>query len=326
MTIDINKVRVQLDSDDIIDHIELHANLKPILTAFLDRLEAAEKAVTEAYQRGYATGQEEIEKERDALRALVVMRFDHDYPPQFTQGHDLHELTEPVTAEHCRWFVAEIERLRTDCDALRAKIEAMEQQEPVSWADAFGEPFRQKSEIDGVASPLYALPGAQAQPAQKAVAYLDLGVGGYMDIGTDLTDEQLASLPKGRHMLGIVGTYGVDGYVSAQPGAQPSPSIPEGWFRAIDEALVSAHVGVASADDTYEQARAKLDSLLGFHVDVATDPAVNGGWQLVPVNPTETFYQCFSAYDGTSYSNPFDRDEFLKDWRAALAQATEAKT
>ena len=55
-----------------------------------------------------------------------------------------------------------------------------------------------------------------AQPAQKAVAYLDLGVGGYMDIGTDLTDEQLASLPKGRHMLGIVGTYGVDGYVSAQ--------------------------------------------------------------------------------------------------------------
>ena len=64
-----------------------------------------------------------------------------------------------------------------------------------------------------------------AQPAQKAVAYLDLGAGGYMDIGTDLNAEQLASLPKGRHMLGIVGTYGVDGYVSAQP----APSIPEGW-------------------------------------------------------------------------------------------------
>ena len=63
-------------------------------------------------------------------------------------------------------------------------------------------------------------PAPGAQPAPKAVAYLDLGVGGYMDIGTDLTDEQLASLPKGRHMLGIVGTYGVDGYVSAQPGAQ----------------------------------------------------------------------------------------------------------
>ena len=63
-----------------------------------------------------------------------------------------------------------------------------------------------------------------AQPAQKAVAYLDLGAGGYMDIGTDLNDEQLASLPKGRHMLGIVGTYGVDGYVSAQPAPSINPA------------------------------------------------------------------------------------------------------
>ena len=54
-----------------------------------------------------------------------------------------------------------------------------------------------------------------AQPAPNAVAYLDLGVGGYMDIGTDLTDEELATLPKGRHMLGVIGTYGVDGYVPA---------------------------------------------------------------------------------------------------------------
>ena len=118
-----------------------------------------------------------------------------------------------------------------------------------------------------------------AQPTQKEVAYLDLGVGGYMDIGTDLTDEQLASLPKGRHILGIVGTYGVDGYVSAQP----APSIPEGWLRAIDEALVVAHIGVANESDTYEQANVKLNNLIGFHVDVATDPAVNGCYKHVPV-------------------------------------------
>lgn len=64
-----------------------------------------------------------------------------------------------------------------------------------------------------------------AQPAPKAVAYLDIGVGGYMDIGTDLTDEALAAIPKGRHMLGIVGTYGVEGYSPAQP----APRVPEGW-------------------------------------------------------------------------------------------------
>lgn len=66
-----------------------------------------------------------------------------------------------------------------------------------------------------------------AQPAPKAVAYLDLGVGGYTDIGTDLTDEELATLPKGRHMLGVIGTYGVDGYVSAQL----TPSVPDGWLE-----------------------------------------------------------------------------------------------
>ncbi len=109
------------------------------------------------------------------------------------------------------------------------------------------------------------------------------------------------------------------------PGAQPAPSIPEGWLRAIDEALVVAHIGVANESDTYEQAKAKLNNLIGFHMDVATDPAVNGGWKLVPIEPTETFYQCFSAYDGTSYSNPFDYDDFVKDWREALAAAPEGK-
>lgn len=70
------------------------------------------------------------------------------------------------------------------------------------------------------------LPDApSAQPAPMAVAYLDIGANGYMDIGTDLTDEELDTIPKGRHMLGIVGTYGIEGYVPAQP----APSIPEGW-------------------------------------------------------------------------------------------------
>jgi hypothetical protein len=70
-------------------------------------------------------------------------------------------------------------------------------------------------------------------------------------------------------------------------GKQSVPSAPEGWLRAIDEALVVAHVGVANADDTYEQAKAKLDNLLDSHVDVATDPAVNGGWKLVPSVPED---------------------------------------
>ena len=61
---------------------------------------------------------------------------------------------------------------------------------------------------------------------------------------------------------------------------------PVGWLRAVDEAPVVTHLGVANESDTYEQAREKLNNLIGWHTDVATDPAVNGGYRLVPIEPT----------------------------------------
>lgn len=151
--------------------------------------------------------------------------------------------------------------------ALQAKIEAMERQEPVMWANSSNiNSSRINKERGGRGdqhtcsetqttyhdAQLYALPGAQAQPAQKAVAYLDLGVGGYVDVGTDLTDEALAALPKGRHMLGIVGTYGVDGYVPAQP----APSVPDGVAEALQRLIENGAVlGPGSSEDALLVAR-----------------------------------------------------------------------
>lgn len=64
---------------------------------------------------------------------------------------------------------------------------------------------------------------AARQPVgQEPVAYLDIGAGGYTDVGSDLTAEQLSALPNGRHALGIIGTWGIDGYVPAAPPAQTS--------------------------------------------------------------------------------------------------------
>ena len=57
----------------------------------------------------------------------------------------------------------------------------------------------------------------------------------------------------------------------------------QGWIAAVDRELVNAHLGVANADDDVDTARRKLATLIDWHVAVATDPAVNGGFKLVPV-------------------------------------------
>lgn len=59
---------------------------------------------------------------------------------------------------------------------------------------------------------------------------------------------------------------------------------PEGYVRAVDRELVTAEIGVANPDDSFEVASQKLHELIMWHVKVATDPAVNGGFVLVPVD------------------------------------------
>lgn len=41
-----------------------------------------------------------------------------------------------------------------------------------------------------------------------------------------------------------------------------------GWLRAVDEALVVHHIGVANVDDDYETAREKLNKLLCVSQDI----------------------------------------------------------
>lgn len=123
--------------------------------ALIARLEAAEKAVTEAYQRGYETGQEELAAELEFAKREVA---------------NLHD---------------DISEWMDKCGALRARIAEMEQQEPVAfglysgWAlkatylkehEACEQRDRRQltADLGGSleayrVSPLYALPGAQPE-------------------------------------------------------------------------------------------------------------------------------------------------------------------
>ena len=53
------------------------------------------------------------------------------------------------------------------------------------------------------------------------------------------------------------------------------------WQQAIDDELISSHLGVADDYATLDDARQALSELIRWHIDVATDPKVNGGWKLV---------------------------------------------
>jgi len=156
----------------------------------------------------------------------------------------------------CARLCARLEAAEKERDDLRAKIEQMERQEPAGYGVLYVEAANGEEDWDSLWKHRVF---AEDHVKDFVQAYSDLG-------------ESIGAIT-------VVPLY-------LAPGAQPAPGVPEGWLRAIDEALVVAHIGVANASDTYEQAKVRLNSLICFHIDVATDPAVNGGYKLMPIEPT----------------------------------------
>ena len=65
--IDTKELRRKLRSDDLMDHVDIHANVKPVLTELINRLEAAEKSDAESLMM-----YRKARGERDELRAKIV--------------------------------------------------------------------------------------------------------------------------------------------------------------------------------------------------------------------------------------------------------------
>jgi len=116
-----------------------------------------------------------------------------------------------------------------------------------------------------------------------------------------------------RHIAGAVGA------LEFALAEQPAPALPDGWLRAIDEAMVVHHAGVAKATDTYEEARFKINLLLCIAQDIGALHAVPDGWKLVPVEPTDEMIDA-----GCDASSAF-RVDIDRSYRAMLAAAPEVK-
>lgn len=112
--------------------------------------------------------------------------------------------------------------------------------------------------------------------APMGVAYLDIGAGGYMDLGSELSDEELAKLPYGRHVLGIIGTHGVDGYVLAQQPADALGGVRELVARCRAEAD-AAYVAYIRKMDTDEcrgwEAKVRAGTFARANLDAFTAAA-----------------------------------------------------
>lgn len=128
--------------------------------------------------------------------------------------------------------------------------------------DAWGQPTFKHSHVEAswlgwIARAARAPADSVTTPAGGEVAYLDIGAGGYLDLGTDLSNEALSRLPNGRHALVIAGTYGIDGYVPAPP-AQAADSVLEDATLLERERICAA----IKAEDDYcvDQGNYMLDS------------------------------------------------------------------
>lgn len=104
----------------------------------------------------------------------------------------------------------------------------------------------------------------------------------------------------------------------------PPARVPN-WIRAIDEELVGTFIGVANVSDTYEVAKKKLGELIDWHVQVAIDPAVNGGCVLVPARVPLTEDDLHRLVNEFFYEGMTPTGKHLKNFAHAIIAAYEAK-
>ena len=177
--------------------------------------EAALMAKLEAAEKDIAVKEEVI----DSL-AAVVKRLDAQCDAAERERDECNR-RRLEAADH---FAAQTALIKKKYDDLRAKVAEMERQDPVG--KFVQHPSNGLWEQDGYgdnpdANPLYALPGAQAQPASSIPVEA---------IGKMLADVMAVAVSNGANSVSMPDEYvEVAVWLQGECPTQPAPSVPEGW-------------------------------------------------------------------------------------------------
>lgn len=88
---------------------------------------------------------------------------------------------------------------------------------------------------------------------------------------TVLCNAAVTAIDKKREAQGAVTTQGDKAYKRGFSDGMKEAPTGESWIRAIDEAMVGAHIGVAEMADDYGTAKKKLNALICWSVQVDRD-------------------------------------------------------
>lgn len=78
--------------------------------------------------------------------------------------------------------------------------------------------------------------------------------------------------------------------------SQQHQQIQKCWKGAVDHELVTFD----STADSFASPKEAIQALIDWHVSVAIDPLVNGGFKLVPIEPTDEMIEAGCAlYDSS---------------------------
>ena len=199
--IDINELRRKLGSDDLIDHVDIHANVKPVITELIGRIEAAEKdiALKERIIDSLGSELNAVANERDDLLARIREM----------------ERQEPVAWLH---------ETRRDSDVVTNAVKHV-------WGKAV------VGALAAYSIPLYLAPGAQPAPSEKdepirkAWARFSNALHRSPDAPypgmSEAFEKHFSQSFTDREWRAESGTWAAAWKAAKNHGAQPAPSIPE---------------------------------------------------------------------------------------------------